>query len=83
MIVLGIVLMFYGVWLGFNATRPVISRGFTLFAVIADSVWVLFNILLLVLPVFDFTADAKWAIGITAICVDLFATIQFLQWRRI
>jgi hypothetical protein len=82
MIVFGIVLIVYGVWLGFNATRPVISRGFTLFTVIADSVWVLFSILLLVLPVFDFTSGAKWAIGITAICVDMFATFQFLQWRR-
>ncbi|MBI5950628.1 MAG: hypothetical protein HY865_03125 [Chloroflexi bacterium] len=81
MIVLGVALMFYGVWLGFNATRPVIRRGFTLFTVIADSVWVLFSVLLLVLPVFDFTAGAKWAIGVTAICVDMFATFQFLQWR--
>lgn len=79
---LGIALMLYGVWVGFNATRPVISRAFTLFSTLADSAWVLFSILLLVLPAFDFTAEAKWGIGIVAICVDLFATLQFLQWRR-
>jgi hypothetical protein len=79
---LGIALMLYGVWVGFNATRLVISRGFTLFTIIADSGWVFLSILLLVLPVFDFTAEAKWGIGITAICVDLFATLQFLLWRK-
>ena len=82
MLILGVALILYGTWVGFNATRPVISRGFALFIVIADSVWVLFSILLLVLPIFDFTPEAKWGIGIVAICVDLFATLQFLQWRR-
>jgi hypothetical protein len=80
--VLGIAILPYGFWVGFNATRPVIGRGFTLVAIIADSAWVLLSILLLVLPIFDFTPEAKWAIGITAICVDLFATLQFFQWRR-
>ena len=79
---LGIALMLYGIWVGFNATRPVISRGFTLFSTIVDSVWVLLSILLLALPVFDFTPEAKWGIGIIAIFVDAFATLQFLQWRR-
>jgi hypothetical protein len=43
---------------------------------------VLTSILLLVLPWFTFTSEAKWAIGVTAICVDIFATLQFLQWRK-
>lgn len=79
---LGIALMIYGVWVGFIATRPVISRSFTLFTIIADSAWVFLSILLLVLPIFHFTPDAKWAIGLTAICVDIFATLQFLEWRK-
>ncbi len=58
------------------------SRGFTLLTVICDSAWVLASILLLTLPTFDFTADARWAIGLTAIYVDIFATIQFLEWRK-
>jgi hypothetical protein len=72
----------YAVLIAFNTYRPLISREFTLFTVIGDSVWVLASMLLLVLPWFTFTADAKWAIGITAICVDIFATFQFLEWRR-
>ncbi len=82
MTVLGIGLIFYGAWVIYMATRSTITKGFSLFIVIADSFWVLLSILLLVLPAFNFTPDAKWAIGITAMCVDGFATLQFLEWRK-
>jgi hypothetical protein len=82
MTALGIGLLLYGAWVGYTVTRPVVSRGFTLFLILADSAWVLLSILLLVLPIFHFAADAKWAIGVTAIVVDLFATLQFLEWRK-
>lgn len=82
MTALGIGLICYGMFITYMATRPTITRGFTLFTVIADSVWVLLSVLLLVLPIFNFTPEAKWAIGITAICVDAYATLQFLEWRK-
>ena len=72
----------YAALIAFNTFRPAISRQFTLFTVIGDSAWVLLSILLLVLPGFTLASDAKWAIGLTAICVDLFATLQFLEWRK-
>jgi hypothetical protein len=80
MFLLAVVMFGYAVLLAFNATRPAISRAFTLFTVIGDSAWVLLSILLLLTP--WFTSEAKWAIGITAICVDIFATLQFLEWRK-
>lgn len=82
MSILGIGLILYGAFVTYMATRSIITKGFTLFTILADSAWVLLSILLLVLPAFKFTADAKWAIGITAICVDTFATLQFLEWRK-
>lgn len=82
MTILGVGLLLYGAWVGYTVTRPVIARGFTLFLILADSAWVLLSLLLLVLPIFNFSADAKWAIGITAIAVDIFATLQFLEWRK-
>ena len=82
MTILGIGLILYGAFITFMATCPVITRRFTLFTILADSAWVLLSILLLVLPIFSFTAQAKWAIGITAICVDAFATLQFVEWRK-
>ncbi len=77
------ILMFgYAVLITLNSSRLTISRRFTLFTVIGDSTWVLASILLLTLPIFHFTPETKWAIGITAICMDLFATLQFLEWGK-
>ena len=80
--ILAVVMFSYAVLIAFNTQRALISSGFTLFTTIGDSVWVLASILLIITPLFTFTTDAKWAIGITAICVDIFATIQFLEWRK-
>lgn len=80
MYLLTVVMFGYAALLAFNASRPVVSREFTLFAVTGDTAWVLLSILLLLTP--WFTAEAKWAIGVTAICVDIFATLQFLEWRK-
>lgn len=80
--ILGIGLILYGAFVTYMATRQIITKGFTLFTILADSAWVLLSILLLVLPVFNFATEAKWGIGITAICVDTFATLQFLEWRK-
>jgi hypothetical protein len=82
MYILALIMFGYAVLISFNTFRPVIRRNFTLFTVVGDSTWVLASILLLVMPWFTFTAEAKWAIGITAICVDIFATLQFLEWRK-
>lgn len=82
MTILGMGLLFYGLFIIYMSMRPVITKGFTLFAVLADSAWVLLSVLLLILPVFSFSTDAKWAIGIIAVVVDLFATLQFMEWRK-
>lgn len=82
MYILATVMFGYAALIAFNTYRPAISRQFTLFTIIGDTAWVLLSILLLLAPGFNFTSEAKWAIGITAICVDIFATIQFLEWRK-
>lgn len=80
--ILTIIMFSYAALIAFNISRPVLSRGFALFTVVGDSAWVLASILLLAIPWLEFSGDAKWAIGITAVCVDAFATLQFLEWRR-
>ena len=82
MTILAFVLFGYAALIAFKTSRANIGRGFALFTILGDSAWVLTSILLLILPLFNFTNDAKWAIGITAICVDVFATLQFLEWRK-
>jgi NADH:ubiquinone oxidoreductase subunit 6 (subunit J) len=80
MYILAVVMFGYAALIAFNTYQHEISPGFTLFTVIGDTVWVLASILLLLMP--GFSTEAKWAIGITAVCVDIFATLQFLEWRK-
>ena len=82
MTMLTVVLFGYAALITWNTSRPTVNRNFVLFTVLGDSAWVLASILLLLSGLFPFTGDAKWAIGITAICVDVFATLQFLEWRK-
>lgn len=62
--------------------RPTISRGFVAFTMIGNSAWVLASLLLLTLPAFNFSTEARWAIAVVAVCVDALATLQFLEWRK-
>ena len=82
MSVMALLMAAYAAWIGFNTTRPTLRRRFVLSTVIGDTAWVLLSILLLVTGLFPFSSDAKWAIGLTAVCVDIFATLQFLEWRK-
>ena len=81
-LVLGIGLVGYGALIYTNASRPEISPSFVLFAIIGDSSWVLLSILLLVTGWISFSMEGKWAVGIIAVIVDIFATLQFLEWRK-
>ena len=80
--ILTLVMIAYAALLWFRSSRPPLKRSFVLFTVLGDSTWVLLSLLLLVGGLFPFSTDAKWAIGITAACVDIFATLQYLEWRR-
>lgn len=79
---LGAGLAAYAALLSFQASRPVISRPFVLFAVGADVAWVLLSILLLTTHWIPFAPEGKWATGIVAAIVEVFATLQFMAWRK-
>jgi hypothetical protein len=81
-LLLGIGLVGYAASIYINASRPEISRSFVLLAVVADSVWVLLSIVLLLTNWVPFTVPGKWAVGIVAAIVDIFATLQFFEWRK-
>jgi len=65
-----------------NASRAEVSRSFVLFAIFGDSAWVVLSIMLLLTNWVPFTVEGKWAIGVIAAIVDVFATLQFLEWRK-
>lgn len=82
LLALGIGLMVYADVVYIFAKKEKVSKGFVLFVIIADSLWVLGSILLLVTNWIPFTLEGKWAVGIIAVIVDLFATLQFFEWRK-
>lgn len=81
-LLIGLGLVGYAALIYVNASRTEIPRAFVLFAVIGDSTWVLLSILLLLTTWVPFTVEGKWAVGIIAAIVDIFATLQFLEWRK-
>jgi len=81
-LVIGIGLAGYAALIYTNAARPQIPRSFVLTAIIGDSTWVFLSIMLLLTSWVPFSLEGKWAIGIIAAIVDVFATLQFLEWRK-
>ena len=79
---LGIGLMVFADIIYIFAKQEDVSKGFVLFIIIADSIWVVASILLLLTTWITFSFEGKWTIGIIAMIVDLFATSQFLEWRK-
>ncbi|RJP55800.1 MAG: hypothetical protein C4557_00850 [Anaerolineaceae bacterium] len=81
-LLIGIGLAGYAFLLYQNASRSEISKAFVLTAVVLDSIWVLLSIILLITNWVPFATEGKWAVGIVAAIVDVFATLQFIEWRR-
>ncbi len=81
-LIIGIGLAGYAALIYANASRAEISSSFVLFAVIGDSTWVLLSIVLLLTGWVTFSAEGKWAVGIIAAMVDVFATLQLIEWRK-
>ena len=80
---IGLDLIVFAGLLYYFGSRPTISRNFVLFAIIADSIWVLGSILLLLTDWAALSVEGKWAVGILAIIVDIFAALQFFKWQKV
>jgi hypothetical protein len=78
----GISFLGYAGLVYYQASHPVISRPFVFFAICVDSAWVLGSILLLLTDWPPFALSGKWTVGLLAVVVDLFATLQFMEWRK-
>lgn len=81
MIGLGLVLFAMGM-IYFNR-KPKMDPKYVLTIITADTLWVVGSVALLVGSWLPFTTSGMWAIGLVAAVVDVFATLQFLGWRRL
>lgn len=83
LLVLGIILLLYAVDLFWVTTGENLSLPFAWFAIIMDVIWVIGSIILLVIDPLGLTVAGKWAIGLVAEVVALFAIAQWLGVRRL
>ena len=84
LLVLGLVLLLTALSL-FRAAAPhsIDYRTGILYAII-DSVWVVGSVILLLTNWIPFTTEGKWAVGVVAVLVALFASLEFYGslWAR-
>jgi hypothetical protein len=81
--VVGVQLALFAVWLWWLSRRPVVPRWQVWLIIALDVLWVggSFQIVLASPP--TLTVGGKWAIGMVADVVALFAVLQFLGLRRL
>jgi len=82
LLVLGLVLLLTAVSL-FRAAAPhsIDYRTGLLYAIV-DSVWVVGSVILLLGSWIPFTTEGKWAVGLVAVIVALFASLEFYSSLR-
>jgi len=74
---LGLGLLLYALWLLVTARRPSLDRREVWGAIGLDTAWVLGSALLLIANPIPLTLPGKWAVGIVADMVAMFALLQF------
>ena len=81
-VVLGIQLGVFAAWLAWLSTRPAIPRWQVWLIIALDALWVAGSFQLLLAPPAELTVGGKWAIGMVADVVALFAILQSVGlWR--
>lgn len=79
----GVLLLFYAADLLYVATRPTVNRTAAWLAVALDLSWVAGSAAILLGGWLPLTIAGKWAVGIVAELVFLFALFQYLGIRRL
>ena len=79
----GVMLLLYAVGLYYVATQPTVNHTAAWLAVALDLVWVAGSAAILLGGSLPLTNGGKWAVGIVAEVVFLFAVFQYLGVRRL
>lgn len=81
--IIGALLLLYAADLLYVATRPTVNRTAAWLAVALDLLWVAGSAAILLGGWLPLTTAGKWAVGIVAELVFLFALFQYLGIRRL
>ncbi len=77
----GLLVLYAGMLFMAASQEPVDHRALLLFTVL-DSLWVFGSVVELLIGWPAFSTEGKWAVGIVALPVALFADLQFFAWWR-
>ncbi len=83
LLVIGLILLPYGAWLWYQATRPVITHRFAWTVIGINALWVAESVVVLAMGWLPLTQAGFWFIVALAVAVAIFAEVQFLGLRRI
>lgn len=81
-LVLGIVLIVWGVGLFALSSRAVIDRRLSVTVILANVAWVIGSLIILAADLFALSTGGRWALLIVADMVTLFAIAEFVGLRR-
>jgi hypothetical protein len=82
-LIIGLGLIAFAAFMIVNNNRAPLSPGYVLAIIAADSLWVLASLVLLIGGWIPFSLAGRWTVGLLALVVDVFATLQFFGWRRL
>lgn len=82
-LVLGVQLALFAAWLFWLSQRPAIPPWQVRLIIALDVLWVVGSFQTILAPPPQLTGGGKWAIGMVADLVALFALLQFMGLRRI
>ena len=82
LIVVGIATLLGAISLFLIAARPSIDRRAGMMYALIDSAWVIASIVILLTGWVPLTTGGKWAVGLVAVIVAIFAELEFLGARR-
>jgi hypothetical protein len=81
-LVIGVVLIAWGIALLTLSSRPIIDRRFVMAVIAANGVWMLASYIILAADLFGLTTGGRWAVLIVADVVLLFTIAEFIGLRR-
>lgn len=81
--ILGVQLGVFAAWLFWQASRPQLSRWQAGLVIALDVLWVIGSAQILLAGPPEVTLGGKWAVGMVADVVGIFAILQFIGLRRL
>lgn len=81
--ILGVGLIAYALLFFWQTNKEFIAANFAVFAIAADVLWIIGSWALILFDPFNFTVAGKWAVGLIAEAVFVFAVVQYIGLRRL